>query len=53
MIVFRRNGVKVELFEHPRYGDEAPAIAYENGCFSFTDDVWDMSTARLYCGLDA
>jgi hypothetical protein len=52
MTVWRENGSKVEFYEHPRYGDEAPAIALERGVYTNTGDVWDLSTARLYCGLD-
>jgi len=52
MTVWRANGSKVEFYEHPRFGDDAPAIALEDGFFSFTYDVWDVASARLYCGLD-
>ncbi|GAC1550387.1 MAG: hypothetical protein NVS3B16_24750 [Vulcanimicrobiaceae bacterium] len=43
----------VAFHEHPIYGDEAPAVAiHKNGDIIADTEAWDMSTARLYCGLD-
>ena len=44
----------VHFYEHPSLGDEAPAVAvHDDGRIVVDTEVWDLSTARLYCGLDA
>ena len=46
-------GRLVRFHEHPSFGDDAPAVAiYEDGRVVFDTEAWDVSTARLYCGLD-
>ena len=48
------SGSVVRFFEHPSLGDEAPAVAvHDDGRVVFDTEAWDLSTARLYCGLDA
>ena len=48
------DGRVVRFYEHPSLGDEAPAVAvHDDGRIVFDTEAWDLSTARLYCGLDA
>ena len=54
LIIIFNEGRNVSFYEHPVYGDEAPMVAvHSEGGYQQTDtEAWDLSTARLYCGLD-